>query len=389
MILQLYLHFPFCKCKCLYCDFQSAAMPKEQVSAYCEALEKEVRLMGKRYAGAQISTVFLGGGTPSIVPPQEMRRVLKALHEAFEWLPFAEFTSEANPGTLSEEWLNVLSEQGLNRLSLGVQATQNHLLKAIGRIHTFEQAEQAVALARHCGIHNLNTDLMFGLPGQSLADYLESIETVSALQPEHISAYSLILEEKTPLFDMVERGTVTMPEDDLAGEMFARGIEGLNARGYQQYEVSNFAKQGYACKHNMGYWQGAWYLGLGLAAHSMLPPENAEAAEPALRLRRANTCDMHTYLTALHEDKLPIAQEEHIGAQEAMFETMMLGLRMTAGVSEADFLHTFGKTLQSAYGGVLEGLVADGLALWRGDGRFTLTARGLEMQNDVLLRLMK
>jgi len=393
VILQLYIHFPFCKRKCFYCDFVSGPENDETIASYCFALQKEIRLMGEKYAGARVSTVFLGGGTPSIVPRREMEGVLGALRASFDFLPDAEFTTEANPGTLEAEWLETAMRYGLNRLSLGTQAAQDGLLRTIGRIHTFAQTRSAVSLARSCGIKNLNLDLMFGLPGQTLEAYRESVDAVAALAPEHISAYSLILEEGTPLRAMAAQGKVSLPGEDETAEMYEQGAQWLKAAGYERYEISNFARPGYACRHNIGYWQGAWYLGLGAAAHSMLPPDADEAAGGAVRVRRANTNDLRRYIAAMQADGEAVEERTPICAREAMFETMMLGLRMTEGVSERAFLETHGISLTARYGTPLERLVCEGLGQWLGGApgnrRFALTARGLEMQNEALLRLME
>lgn len=389
MLLQLYLHFPFCKRKCFYCDFCSAEASAEEVEAYCGALLKEIRLEAERYRDARVSTAFLGGGTPSVVPGRVMAGVLKELRAAFSFLPDAEFTAEANPGTLTEEWLDAVQRYGVNRLSLGVQAAQDALLERIGRIHSFSQAEEAVGLARRHGVKNLSADLMFGLPGQSLAEYLESIEAVCALGLEHISAYGLILEEGTPLYSAVKQGRTSLPGEDEAADMYEQGIARLGSLGFRRYEISNFAREGCACRHNVGYWQGAWYLGLGVAAHSMLPPDEAQALLGARRIRRANPADRRAYLRAMEADEPSAAEIQLIGKEEAMFETMMLGLRMTEGVEDAMFARLHGIALEEAYGPEMAGLAADGLARRLPGDRFALTARGLAVQNDVLLRLMK
>ena len=388
MILQLYIHFPFCKRKCLYCDFVSAAASRETVAAYCLALEREIRAAGETYPDAKVSTVFLGGGTPSVVPPDAMRGVLRALRSSFTVLPDAEFTSEANPGTLSEEWLEVLMQGGLNRLSLGVQAAQDELLGRIGRIHTFREAEESIRLAQRMGIRNINADAMYGLPGQTARDHLETLERLCALEVTHLSAYSLILEEGTPLSRMVEEGAFTVPDDDACAEMTEAGIGLLQKHGFQQYEISNYARPGYACRHNMGYWQGAWYLGLGVAAHGMVPPTEQERAQGVVRVRIANPVEVGEY-TALSPAH-PV-ERSPIGPEEAMFETMMLGLRMNAGVSLARFETLHGQSMTGRYGAQLESLIRDGLGCWREapDGRaFALTPKGLLLQNEALLRLM-
>lgn len=362
------------------------------MAAYCAALRKEIRKMAEQYPDARVSTVFLGGGTPSVVAAEEMGKVLKELNRSFSLLPDVEFTTEANPGTLTTAWLDTAVKGGVNRLSLGVQAAQERILRAIGRIHTFDEARDAVALARACGIRNLSLDVMFGLPGQTPSDYMETLEAARSLAPEHLSAYSLILEEGTALHAAVSAGKCALPDEDATADMYERGAAWLRRAGYHQYEVSNFALPGHECRHNIGYWQGAWYLGMGLAAHSMLPPDEKQAAQGAAYVRRANPTDMRAYLEALQSDGLPEAQTALIGAQEAMFESMMLGLRMTCGVSEATFERRHGVGLVKRYGDALESLVKDGLGAWHtdeaGSRRFALTPRGLEVQNAALMRLM-
>lgn len=393
MLLQLYLHFPFCKRKCFYCDFCSAPADAETVAAYCSALKKEIVLTAEKYPGARISTVFLGGGTPTLVPAAELCAVLEELRRRFDILPDAEITAEGNPGTLSPRWLEAACACGLNRLSLGVQAAQDRLLRAIGRIHTFAQAREAVAMARALGIRNLNVDLMSGLPGQTLQDWRESIDAAVALDVEHVSAYSLILEEGTPLWRMVEAGSVRLPDDELTAEMYEQGVTWLEAAGYARYEISNFARPGMRCRHNVGYWQGSWYAGLGVAAHSMLPPDASQATQGAVRIRRANTESLADYLHALEaQNRLPPAEITPVERQEAMFETMMLGLRMTDGVAERDFERLHGETMTRVYGPALEMLAREGLGAWSagaaGERRFFLTPRGLEVQNEALMALM-
>lgn len=391
--MQLYIHFPFCKRKCFYCDFRSAPENAQTVAAYCSAVKKEICLLAKKYPDAQVSTVFLGGGTPTLVPPEQIADVLRQARRCFDVLPDAEITAEGNPGAVTRKWLELAVEAGLNRLSLGVQAAQDRLLEAVGRIHTFAQAQEAARLSRACGVRRLSVDVMFGLPGQTLRDYRETLSAAAALSPDHLSAYSLILEEGTPLHRMVAEGAVRLPDEELVADMYEQGAAWLRAAGYEQYEVSNFAKPGCRCRHNVGYWQGAWYAGLGVAAHGMLPPDAAQAARGAVRVRRANTESMDAYLRALNADGTwPPAQIAEVGGGEAMFETVMLALRMTDGVGERDFERLHGTPLTARYGPALDGLAADGLGRWSegapGERRFALTPRGLEVQNAALLRLM-
>lgn len=383
MVLQVYIHFPFCKRKCLYCDFCSAAADEKTVAAYCRAMRGELLRLGKAYPDCEVSTVFLGGGTPTLVPPQEMAGVLDALRSAFSLRPDAEFTAEGNPGTLTREWLDMAAERGLNRLSLGVQAAQDALLRRIGRIHSFREAEAAVRLARAAGVRNLNLDAMFGLPEQTERDYLDTLDAFAALGAEHISAYSLILEEGTSLYAQVQAGQAVLPSEDETADMYEAGIARLNRLGYERYEVSNFARDGHVCRHNMGYWQGEWYLGVGVAAHSMLPPNEKQREQGAARVRIANGTDVSAYIRGENP-----CETELISPKEAMFESLMLGLRTTIGVSEERFLRQHGVSLRQHCGAKLDALAVEGFGDWR-DGRFALNARGIEVENELLLRLME
>lgn len=393
MLLSLYLHIPFCKRKCFYCDFCSSAATLSEMEEYCAALVREIRLRAEVYGQARVNTVFVGGGTPSVLPDFLMDKVLLELHRSFSIGPEAEFTIEANPGTLHRDWLVMARGHGVNRLSLGVQASQERLLHTLGRIHTFHEAEEAVVLAREQGFDNLNADVMFALPGQSIRDYLDTLGSVAALGVSHISAYSLILEEGTPLFVRVRREGLALPSEDEAAGMYEAGRGWLEQQGYRQYEISNYAKPGSVCRHNLGYWRGNWYLGLGVSAAGMLPvsaPEMSGGAEVVYR-RCENVTDRLQYQHMLAQGKLPLQQEHPISRQEAMFEAMMLGLRTVDGVDEGDFYARFGQPLQEVYGRQMEELVTQGLA-WHHEHEkrrfFALTPRGLLLQNRILLRFM-
>ncbi len=389
-MLSLYLHFPFCKRKCSYCDFCSAAADEATVAAYCSSLEAEIRLEAKRYGHMPVDTVFLGGGTPSVVPAPLMRGVLAALRERFAIQPDAEFTSEANPGTLSAEWLDVLRDAGMNRLSLGVQAIQPHLLKALGRIHDFAEAREAIALARGRAISNISADAMFALPEQSMEEYMDTLRALADEGVTHISAYALIVEEGTPLHARVHRGEAVPASDDLAADMLEAGVDLLAQLGYARYEISNFAREGFLCRHNMGYWRQKPYLGLGASAAGLLPPDGS-AREDIAYLRRSNTADVKAYTAALLNGLDAPAEITPVTRHEAMFETIMLGLRTVAGVSLAAFRAMHGHALETVYGDAVAMLRGQGLldeaALAK--GRLALTRRGLAVQNTALMPFLQ
>ena len=381
--LQLYLHFPFCKRKCQYCDFCSAAPRPGEMEAYADELVAEIRREGAVWPGAEVTTVFLGGGTPSLFPAPLMARVLAALREAFAILPNAEMTSEANPGVLTADWLDVLRVQGFCRLSLGMQARQERLLALLGRVHRWSDVEQAVAMARRAGFASLNLDVMTGLPTQTAAEVTETLQAAAALGAEHLSIYSLIVEDGTPLKDKLARGEWTLPDEDTLAAIDAAVAAETARNGYERYEISNYAKQGYECRHNLGYWQGEWYLGLGVAAHSLLPPEQGEQWR-----RCRNTESLDEYLRQTRQGESPRVEMQRISPREAMFETMMLGLRTVQGVSGPTFAARFGQTLDERYGAALSRLEREGLLYRTLDGGAALTARGLDVENDVALRFM-
>ncbi len=360
------------------------------MAAYCAALEREIALAAETYGAQPVDTVYLGGGTPSVVPPALMRGVLRTLRGYFSIRPGTEFTAEANPGTLTGECLDVLREAGGNRLSLGVQAKQERLLRTLGRIHTFAEAEEAVALARSRGFANLNADAMFGLPGQTSEDYSDTLDALAGLGVTHISAYSLIIEEGTPLSGSVARGELVPPGEDDTADMMERGIDRLESLGYRRYEISNFAKPGFECAHNLGCWRREPYLGLGLNAASLLPAPKG-APESTDSLRRVNTALMTEYLNGIARGKLPVAETTPVSRKEAMFEAVMLGLRTVEGVGYAEFAQRYGNPLPAAYPKAIETLTAQGL-LRPAEGprpRLALTRRGMALQNTALMAFME
>lgn len=408
--LELYIHIPFCVRKCLYCDFLSFAAGAEVRELYTNRLTEEIKAAGERYPGRQAVSLFLGGGTPSLLLPDQTGRILSAAKAAFCWAEDPEVTTEANPGTLDRDKLLAYRSLGINRLSLGLQSADGEELKALGRIHSFEDFLAGYELAREEGFTNINVDLMSALPGQTEASWRKTLEAVTALSPEHISAYSLIIEEGTPFFERYGQlseepedkptGKLTgKPEDKpsgklagkLAGEPEYSCLPGeeqerrmyhetklfLKHKGYERYEISNYAKPGRECRHNVGYWTGTEYLGLGLGASSYVEGE-----------RFFNETDLKTYLnTAPEEFRLGIHQKERrrLTRREQMEEFMFLGLRLIKGISKQAFYDRFGISVEEVYADQLEALTAGGLLGYEPcGGRFFLTDYGIDVSNRVL-----
>lgn len=375
----LYIHIPFCMKKCAYCDFVSFADPAPR-QAYLSALKKEISFASHRFSPIVYDTVFIGGGTPSILPPADMAGLLDTLHRAFAIAPGAEFTIECNPGTVDGEKLLVYRAGGVNRISFGLQSAEDSLLRAIGRVHDFTRFCQSLSLAREAGFRNINVDLMYGLPGQTDAAYLKSIRAVAELRPEHISAYSLILEEGTPLHKQAMAGEAVLPGEDAVCDMQEAGLSLLASLGYERYEISNYAKPGFSCMHNINYWENGPYLGLGLAAHSAMDLNGWR--------RWHNHGELAAYLEALEKGRLPIAGQQRISPTEEKFECVMLGLRMLKGVDRPAFLARFGQDVCAAYPVAVEALLGLGWAEAT-PSALRLTGAGLDMQNSALLYFLE
>lgn len=378
--LELYIHIPFCVRKCLYCDFLSFPAGEETQERYVAQLINEITAMGAIYASDyQVVSIFLGGGTPSILHAEQTSRILQAVKTSFKWAADAEVTTEANPGTVDLEKLQVYLASGINRLSLGLQSTEDRELKALGRIHTFDEFKKSYALAREAGFTNINVDLMSALPGQTEASYRGTLETVLALNPEHISAYSLIIEEGTPFYDRCEE--LDLPDEDEERTMYHDTKTILRERGYERYEISNYARPGYECRHNIGYWTGVSYLGLGLGASSYIGGERfmSEPDLSAYLLTEPSAFSGRRH----HRDRHLQTQKEQIE------EFMFLGLRLTDGVSDAEFQRRFGISLKSAYGPVITRLIKNGLLEQAPSAdRLRLTEYGIDVSNTVLCEFL-
>lgn len=377
--LELYIHIPFCVKKCSYCDFLSAPATEQTKEAYMAALFAEIGGRAKDYKDRIVTSVFIGGGTPSLLSGDSIRQLMEHIREEFFLAPDAEITMEVNPGTVTVEKLTAFYAAGINRLSIGMQSAQEQELKILGRIHDFDGFCQVYREAVEAGFTNINVDVMSGLPGQTLASYKDTLEKVLRLEPmpQHISAYSLIVEEGTPFAAMADRGELPLPEEDTERAMYEETIEVLAGYGFHRYEISNYALDGYECRHNVGYWIRRDYLGFGIGAASLID-----------NVRFQNGRDLNAYLAhplACREEQQPLT------TQEQMEETMFLGLRLIRGVSYPEFARCYGQTLEEVYGEVIARNVADGLLAVREDetGRhLMLTGRGLDVSNYVMAQFL-
>ena len=382
-LISLYVHIPFCLRKCRYCDFLSAPQTDIDRERYVKALIREIKTQKDCPAGRPVDTVFFGGGTPSVLSAEQIGRIIDALREVFLILPDAEVSLETNPGTADFEKLSAFKEAGINRLSMGVQSMHDEELHLLGRIHTAEQALEAFKTARAAGFDNINIDLMSALPGQTFDSWADSLRQAVEWRPEHISAYSLIIEPGTPFSALYEAGELPpLPDEETDRKMYHYTREYLAQHGYGRYEISNYALKGRECRHNSGYWTGHPYLGFGIGAASYVNGA-----------RFSNITDFETYSVEMEKAGIPaeieqvyekIRTEIHsLTEQEKMEEFMFLGLRMTAGVKTSDFASRFGKSLDEVYGDVIRRHLAQGL-LQRTPEGFCLTERGTDVSNYVM-----
>ena len=364
----LYIHIPFCKQKCFYCDFPSYARKDDLMSDYIEALLIELKEKIKDY---EVRSLFIGGGTPSYLNEENLSKLMKGIKN-INFIEDAEKTIECNPGTVSEEKFNIMKGGGINRLSFGLQTTKNNLLKGIGRIHTFEAFKDNYNLARSVGFNNINIDMMFGLPNQSVKDWTDSLEEVAKLNPEHISAYSLIIEEGTPFYKLYNEDKLKLPSEEEEREMYKKCKNILIENGYHQYEISNYAKEGKECLHNEVYWMCNEYIGVGASSSSYIDGK-----------RIKNIDDLREYIKRIGGGE-SIVDEEIINTKnDDIEEFMFMGLRMNCGIEEEEFKRRFHTDVDNVYKDVIEGNINKGL-LERKRGRIYLTDKGIELSNMVM-----
>ena len=406
--LELYLHIPFCERKCAYCDFLSAPADLPVRISYIKKLQEEIVYCGAQYGEYQVSSIFFGGGTPTILEGYQLAAILETVKEHFNITTDAEITVECNPGTLTAGKAEKLVQAGFNRLSMGLQSADDRELHLLGRIHNFAQFLESYDLARKAGFRNINVDLMSALPGQTLKSWQDTLQKVTALRPEHISAYSLIIEEGTPFYERFaederirEEGghPRLLPEEDVERQMYEMTETFLHTKGYERYEISNYAQPGYECRHNCGYWTRKDYLGLGLGASSLVEHQ-----------RFQNTSELKTYLeqeyspqcegqheriaeTIQLQEETGLTQTGHhihietLDKKSEMEEFMFLGLRLMAGISRQQFEKKFQVTLNSVYGEVLRKLKGEQL-IEEVAGYVRLTEHGIDVSNYVLAEFL-
>ena len=379
--MQLYVHIPFCVKKCSYCDFLSFSCDERTQIEYADALIREISYYGPQYRDYVVNTVYIGGGTPSWLNEDKMVEIMNTIYENFQVLEDAEISMECNPGTVTASKLRKYRMAGINRLSIGLQSADNEELKILGRIHTFEQFVKTYELAKEAGFANINVDLISGIPYQTTEKFLKTLQKVVWLKPNHISAYSLIIEKGTPFyetykFDAVrqEAGmpTEVLPNEDEVYRIYKLTQEYLMRAGYKQYEISNFAQPGFECEHNIGYWTRRNYLGLGLGAASLM--EN---------VRYSNTTDLYEYI----DDPTANRMADTVSRKAQMEEFMFLGLRMNEGVTREGFLREFGIPIDGIYRDVLERMKEKDL-LSVENGQIRLTDRGMDLGNYVMSQFL-
>ncbi len=377
--LEIYIHIPFCVKKCAYCDFLSGPANSDRMESYVEALIREIYAHQEIGKESLVTTIFFGGGTPSILEPRQFERISVALRDVFKIKSTAEITIEANPGTVTSEKLVAYRNCGVNRISFGLQSAENEELELLGRIHTFEEFLESFRLAKDGGVININVDLISAIPKQTVKSWERTLTKVLELEPAHISAYSLIVEDGTPFAKQYGSGCPgekDLPDEEVEREIYRRTKELLEGAGYRRYEISNYAKEGKECQHNLGYWERKQYLGLGLGAASLID-----------NTRYHNTVNLNDYIE--HAEQLEIIQEDVqvLSKIEQMEEFIFLGLRKMEGISELEFEKQFGNTIETIYGNQLTRFLQEGL-LERVNGNIRLTERGIDVSNYVFAEFL-
>lgn len=372
----LYIHIPFCKKKCYYCDFPSYPGMEEYWETYSGAVAAELALKAGEFRNHKIKTIFIGGGTPSLVPYEHIERILSAVHHNYNVIKDCESTIESNPGTLTGEKLSAYRNAGINRLSMGLQACQDKLLTALGRIHTFKDFVVAVKLAQKHGFMNINADIIFGIPHQTFEDWKETVDQILQFELSHISCYSLKVEEGTVFGQLKEKGLLAEAEDELDRQMYHYAVECFEQAGFGQYEISNFAKPQYQCQHNMNYWERGEYIGIGAGAHSFSGSR-----------RYANTSDVLEYIGGVEKGTLVLTEDTFITEDDGLSEKIILGLRLKRGIDLEQLSKEFTCNVELRYLKSLNLLLTNKL-IERDGHVIRLTKKGFDLANRVFVEFI-
>ncbi|MFA4829507.1 MAG: radical SAM family heme chaperone HemW [Thermodesulfovibrionales bacterium] len=366
----LYIHIPFCIRKCIYCDFLSVAYDESYAQEYVDALCKELVL--KKDSAKALKTIYIGGGTPSVLPEESFKQLFRSIRNNFEFSSRIEITVEANPGTLNDSKINTLLSVGINRLSIGVQSFNDNELKTLGRIHSSGDAVKAIEMIKKAGINNFSIDLMYGIPGQTMASWKDTLSRAVNLSPKHISSYELTPEKETPLYGMIDSKKIKMPDEELVLDMYNFAIDYLASRGCEHYEISNFALQGFRCIHNMNYWNRGEYIGTGSGAHSFING-----------VRSKNTGDIKKYIETLSSGIIPEIESMRLTRTDKIKEFIFLGLRKTEGINITKAKEP-GLNIQDSF----KELIDEGYLEISGD-YLRLTRKGIVISNTVIVRMFE
>jgi putative oxygen-independent coproporphyrinogen III oxidase len=372
LVKSAYFHIPFCAQICYYCDFNKVFFQGQPVDEYLQAMEREMKKTVEVFPAERLDTLFVGGGTPTVLEMKQLDFLLESIYKHFRFSKDeVEFTFEANPNELSKEKLQLLKAAGVNRLSFGVQTFHDSLLKTIGRTHRYDDVIRTISLAQEVGFDNISIDLMYGLPNQTLPQFQEDLEIAFSLDIQHISAYSLIIEPKTVFYNLWRKGTLPLPSEEEEAEMYEEAMRQMELHGYQQYEISNYARTGFQSRHNLTYWNNEEYYGIGAGAHSYVDG-----------VRRVNIGPIKQYIAKVQETGLPYREVHRVTWMEQMEEEMFLGLRKTEGVSKRRFSEKFGRDMHDVFGAAIRAERQKGL-LEETDTHVRLTRRGRLLGNEV------
>lgn len=372
----LYIHIPFCVQKCHYCDFTSFPRKGRDIVKYIEFLIKELSIYKERLSDYKLETIFIGGGTPSVINERYIKNILDYIYSNYNVEELKEVTIEVNPGTITMDKAKIYKSIGINRVSIGLQSLNDKMLRMLGRVHNYTDIKNSIDILRMAGFDNINVDLIFGLPEQSLDDVNNTLKQIVEFDIEHISYYSLILEEGTLMNEWYKKGLITLPNEDLERQMYRHIVDYLNKNNYNHYEISNFSKLGYECKHNLTYWKIKPYLGVGLNSHSNI-----------FSKRFWNTSDFNEYYEKLCINQLPVEGEEEIDREMEIAEYSIMGLRLIDGILKEEFYNRFHESLYNIYENIIHKHINNGLLL--DDGKsIKLTDKGLDLANLVEVDFM-